>query len=86
MLNLDTHILLQALSGDLTSKKTKVLTTNLRDISIPMFEATSRRIRLRRRTVPNDSKPTQTLADIQPWALTAEICRPNLYLDCSRDP
>ena len=84
MLNLDTHVLLHALAGDLTSREAGLLGSDTWSISaISLWEITE----LRRIEVDlDDPELGRLLARVYFWPLTLDICRGIRDLDFRGDP
>lgn len=87
MLNLDTHILLYALTGDLTRRETSLLSSDTWSISAIVLWEISKLSELGRIEIDLDHPElVRTLARIQTWPLTLEVCRAILTLDFKGDP
>src|ERR1700679_945615 len=87
MLNLDTHILLGALVGDLTAKERTLLAAQEWSISGIVIWEIAKLAQLGRIEIdPNDSDLTRLLAGIHTWPITLEICRAMHSLDFRSDP
>jgi PIN domain nuclease of toxin-antitoxin system len=87
MLNLDTHILLYALTGDLTKREASLLSNDSWSISAITLWEISKLSELGRIEI-DLSQPdlVRTLARIQTWPLTLEVCRAVRTLDFKGDP
>jgi len=87
MLNLDTHILLHALSGELTPKETKVLAADTWSISAIVLWEIAKLAELGRIEVDlDDAELTRVLSRIHTWPITLDICRALRTLDFRSDP
>jgi PIN domain nuclease of toxin-antitoxin system len=87
MLNLDTHILLYALTGDLTRREAALLSRDTWSISaIVLWEITKLSELGRIEIDLEHSELVRTLARIQTWPLTLEVCRAIRTLDYEGDP
>lgn len=87
MLNLDTHILVFALSGTLTSTEQKILAAQTWGVSDIVFWELSMLIR-RGRIVLDLSDPIvqETLGQLHVWPITLEIANMIGTLDFNSDP
>ena len=87
MLNLDTHILLYALTGDLTRREASLLSRDTWSISAIVIWEISKLSELGRIEIDLEHPElTRTLARIQTWPLTLEVCRFIRTLDFKGDP
>ena len=87
MLNLDTHILVYALAGELTSKETKLLSGDTWSISAIVLWEISKLAQLGRIDVDiDDVGLTRALSRVHTWPITMEICRAIRTLDFRSDP
>jgi PIN domain nuclease of toxin-antitoxin system len=87
MLNLDTHILLYALTDDLTPRERALLASDTWSISAIVLWEIFKLSELGRIDVDLDHPElTRTLARIQTWPLTIEVCRTIQTLDFDSDP
>ncbi|MFN2375832.1 MAG: PIN domain-containing protein [Candidatus Binatia bacterium] len=87
MLNLDTHILLHALSGGLTPKEAKLLGGDSWSISAIVLWEISKLAELGRIEVDlDDADLTRALSRIHVWPITLELCRTLRTLDFRGDP
>ena len=87
MLNLDTHILIYALIGDLTASERAVLSHNRWGISsIVLWEIAKLHQKRRLSFGLHTPQLLTVLQDIQIWDLSAAVCRNILALDFSGDP
>ena len=87
MLNLDTHILIYALSGDLTPLETKKLSDQTWSISaIVLWEIEKLHSMGRIRLDLEDPELSDDLARLHIWPITIEICRSIRNLDFKSDP
>ncbi len=87
MLNLDTHILLHALTGDLTARETRLLETDVWSISAIVLWEIAKLAQLGRIEVDlDDDELTRVLARIYTGPITLDICRALRRLDFRGDP
>jgi PIN domain nuclease of toxin-antitoxin system len=87
MLNLDTHILFYALTDDLTRRERALLASDTWSISAIVLWEISKLSELERIEIDLDHPElTRTLARIQTWPLTIEVCRTIQTLDFDSDP
>jgi PIN domain nuclease of toxin-antitoxin system len=87
MLNLDTHVLLHAVIGDLTAAETKLLRGHRWSISAIVLWEIAKLAQLRRIAIDlDDPEVVRTLATLQVWPITLEIARASARLDVRSDP
>jgi PIN domain nuclease of toxin-antitoxin system len=87
MLNLDTHILLFALAGELTARERRLLATNRWSVSaIVLWEIAKLSQQRRIELELGAPELTRLLAGVHVWPLTLEICRKMGALDFESDP
>ncbi len=87
MLNLDTHILLYALTGDLTRREASLLSKDAWSISAIVLWEISKLSELGRIEIDlENSELVRTLARIETWPLTFEVCRTIRTMDFKGDP
>lgn len=87
MLNLDTHILLYALTGDLRDRETSLLSNDAWSISAIVLWEISKLSELGRIEIDLENPElVRTLARIETWPLTLEVCRTIRTLDFKGDP
>ncbi len=87
MLNLDTHILLFALAGELTARERHLLASNQWSMSAIVLWELSKLAQLGRIELDLDSAGLlRLLAGVHVWPLTLEICREIRSLDFHSDP
>lgn len=87
MLNLDTHILLYALTGDLTKRERSLLSRDAWSISAIVIWEISKLAELGRIDLDLEHPElARTLARIQTWPLTLDVCRAIRELDFKGDP
>jgi PIN domain nuclease of toxin-antitoxin system len=87
MLNLDTHVLLYALGGELRPAERKLLTRDTWSISAIVLWELAKLAELGRIEVDlDDPELSRALARIHTWPLTFEICREVRSLDFRSDP
>jgi PIN domain nuclease of toxin-antitoxin system len=87
MLNLDTHILLYAIAGEVTSKERKLLDGQQWSISAIVIWEIAKLAQLRRIEVDLDnSDMIRLLSRIHTWPITLDVCREIRSLDFHGDP
>jgi PIN domain nuclease of toxin-antitoxin system len=87
MLNLDTHVLLYAVTGALRPHEVELLRTDRWSISAIVLWEVAKLAQLRRIAVDlDDAEVVRVLARIQVWPLTREIARTSVALDVRGDP
>lgn len=87
MLNLDTHVLLYALTDDLTARERALLTDEVWSISAIVLWEIAKLSELGRIEIDlNHPELIRTLTRIQTWPLTLDICRSIQSLDFNSDP
>jgi PIN domain nuclease of toxin-antitoxin system len=87
MLNLDTHILIFALMGDLSKREDKLLRAHLWCISDIVIWELAKLAELGRITLSlNDSEVISLLSKIEVLPISVDVCRSLGKLDFSSDP
>lgn len=87
MLNLDTHILIFALSDTLTNKEKTVLTKELWSISSIVIWEIAKLSQLNRIEIDlDDPEFSLVLSNIHIWPLSLDVCRAIKKLDFAGDP
>jgi PIN domain nuclease of toxin-antitoxin system len=87
MLNLDTHVLLYALTGDLTRREATLLAHEAWSVSAIVIWEIGKLAELGRIEVDlDDAELVRTLARIHTWPLTLDVCRAIRQLDFRGDP
>jgi PIN domain nuclease of toxin-antitoxin system len=87
MLNLDTHVLLHALAGDLLAAERRLLTGNSWSISAIVLWEIAKLAQLGRIEVDlDDAELKQVIARVHVWPLDAAVCRESTHLDFTSDP
>ncbi len=87
MLNLDTHVLLFALAGDLTKREAALLSRDTWSISAIVLWEIAKLAQLGRIEIDLDDRElNRALARIHVWPLTLEVCRAIRSLDFQSDP
>lgn len=87
MLNLDTHVFLYALAGELTSREAAVIERDSWSIAAIVMWEIAKLAELGRIEVDlDDPELVRTLARIHVWPLTLEVCRAIRSLDFRGDP
>lgn len=87
MLNLDTHILLYALQGDLSPKENKILSSQPWSISAIVLWEISKLVELGKVDLDLDAPEfVRAISRLQIWPITLDICRAVHILDFDSDP
>jgi len=87
MLNLDTHILVHALHGDIKPGEQRLLATESWSIAAIVLWELSKLVQLGRVTLDlGDPEVTNALSSIHVWPLDLEIARVSTQLDFTGDP
>jgi PIN domain nuclease of toxin-antitoxin system len=87
MLNLDTHVLLNALVGRLSPPETRLLRNDRWSISAIVLWEVAKLAQLGRIAVDlDDAEVVRALARIHVWPITREIALASTQLDVSGDP
>lgn len=87
MLNLDTHILLHAVTASLTAKETKLLSAEQWSISAIVLWEIAKLAQLGRLEVDlDDRQVVRVLTSVHVWPITAEIAKTSTRLDVPGDP
>ena len=87
MLNLDTNVLLQALSGTLTPKERRLLENQTWGISAIVLWELAKLAQLGRITLDlSDSGVQRALNDLHVWPLDLAVARASTQLDFRSDP
>ena len=87
MLNLDTHILLHSLSGDLTTRERNLLANEPWSIAAIVLWEVAKLAQLGRITMDFDSKEwSQVMARVKIWPLDLPVVRATSALDFTSDP
>ena len=87
MLNLDTHVLLFALTGQLKAKERRLLEASPWSISAIVLWEISKLAQLERIELDlDDTDFKRTLSQLHVWPLSFEVCRAIHDLDFSSDP
>ena len=87
MLNLDTHILVHALSGDIKPGERKLLANDSWSIASIVLWELAKFVQLGRVTLDlEDPEMTAALSSIHVWPLDLEIARVSTQLDFTGDP
>jgi PIN domain nuclease of toxin-antitoxin system len=87
MLNVDTHMLLYAVTGALRPREKRLMSANRWSISAIVLWEVAKLAQLRRITVDlDDAEVVRVLARIHVWPLTREIARMSTLLDIQGDP
>jgi len=87
MLNLDTHILIYAFSGDLTAREEKLLSSHQWSISAIVLWELAMLAKLGRIELDLDMEELRRfLAPVQVWPLTYDVCLRMRKLDFKSDP
>lgn len=87
MLNLDTHILIYALTGELTATEKKTLSSAPWSISAIVLWEIAKLSQLKRIEIDlEDAEVYRTLSKIHTWPIDLEVCRALKKLDFKSDP
>jgi PIN domain nuclease of toxin-antitoxin system len=87
MLNLDTHVLLYAVTGALRARERELLSTDRWSISAIVLWEVAKLAQLRRINLDlDDVEVVRVLARVHVWPLTREIARASTRLDVKGDP
>ena len=87
MLNLDTHILIHALEGNLRPSERRLLASNAWSISAIVLWELAKLVQLRRVVIDLDSADfTRVFARVHVWPLDLATCRHATQLDFQSDP
>ena len=87
MLNLDTHILLHALTDDVTPKERRLLLADSWSISAIVLWEIAKLAQLGRIEVDLDSPLLlRTLSKLHVWPIDLAVCRVSIRLDFQGDP
>ena len=87
MLNLDTHVLVFALSGDLSKKEHALLERNDWSVSSIVLWELAKLVQLNRLVMDlEDRSIRRAIEGIQVWPITLEIARTSTRLDFRGDP
>ena len=87
MLNLDTHILIFALGGELRPKEQSLLVGNRWSISAIVLWELAKLIQLGRLDMDlDDREVVRTLSRLHVWPLDLAVARASTHLDFSSDP
>ena len=87
MLNVDTHVLLYALTGTLTPRERRLLSADHWSISAIVLWEIAKLAQLRRISIDlEDPEVVRALARIHVWPLTREIAYASTRLDIHGDP
>jgi PIN domain nuclease of toxin-antitoxin system len=87
VLNLDTHILLHALAGDLTRAETRLLKGHRWSVSAIVLWEMAKLAQLGRIEMDlDDVTLSRALGSIQIWPITMDIARASTRLDVRSDP
>jgi PIN domain nuclease of toxin-antitoxin system len=87
MLNLDTHVLLYAVAGELTVSERRILSRDRWSISSIVLWEVAKLAQIGRVEIDlDDADLNRVLASIHVWPITAEIARASTRLDVRSDP
>lgn len=87
MLNLDTHILIYALTGDLSTRERNLLSAEPWSISSIVLWEMATLSQLGRVTIDLDGPDlSRLLAQLHVWPLDWDVCRQTMNLDFQSDP
>jgi PIN domain nuclease of toxin-antitoxin system len=87
MLNLDTHVLIHALRGDLRPRERELLATDSWGIAAIVLWELAKLAQLGRLTIDLDDPEVKVaLSELHVWPLDLEIARASTHLDFRGDP
>ena len=87
MLNLDTHVLVHALGGNLSQREKELLERNEWSISAIVLWEIAKLVKLGRISMDlNDSEVVRTLSGIHLWPIDLAVSLTSTQLDFSSDP
>ena len=87
MLNLDTHVLIHALRGDVRPRERALLAANSWGVAAIVWWELAKLVQLRRITLDlEDSEVEGTLSSIHVWPLDLAVARASTRLDFRGDP
>jgi PIN domain nuclease of toxin-antitoxin system len=87
MLNLDTHILVHALSGTLTAAERRLLSRESWSVSAIVLWELAKLVQLGRLVLDLESPDfTRALGSVRVWPLDLAVCRQSIRLDFHGDP
>lgn len=87
MLNLDTHVLIHALNGELTGEEAELLSSETWSISAIVLWEISKLVQIGRIELDlDDPDVVRTLSKIHTWPLGLDVCRAIHDLDFRGDP
>ena len=87
MLNLDTHILLYALTGALIPRERRLLSGDVWSISAIVLWEIAKLAQLKRIDIDlDDVELTRLLSRLHTWPISIEVCRAIALLDFRSDP
>jgi PIN domain nuclease of toxin-antitoxin system len=87
MLNLDTHVLVHAMSGDLTPREASLLRADRWGISAIVLWELAKLVQLRRIEMDlDDPEVDRFLAHVHVWPVTLEVVRALRRIDVKSDP
>ena len=87
MVNLDTHILVFALTGEVTDKERRVLASNTWSVSAIVLWELAKLVQLGRIDIDlDDAELTRTLSSIQIWPIDLAVSIQSTRLDFKSDP
>ena len=87
MLNVDTHVLLYAVTGDLRPREARLLSADRWSISAIVLWEIAKLAQLGRIAVDlDDTEVVRVLARVHVWPVTREIARASTRLDVRGDP
>ncbi len=87
MLNLDTHVLIHAMTGEITAREGRILRGARWGISAIVLWELAKLVQLRRVEIDlDDPELDRFLANVHVWPLTLEVVRALRRLDFQSDP
>lgn len=87
MINLDTHMLVFSMAGEVTAKERAVLSANPWSISAIVLWELAKLVQLGRLDMDlDDPEVTRTLSALHVWPIDLAVCRQSTRLDFHGDP
>ena len=87
MINLDTHLLVFALAGEVTARERRVLTANTWSISAIVFWELAKLVQMDRIDLDlDDADVVRTLSGLHVWPIDLAVSRQSTRLDFKADP
>ena len=87
MINLDTHVLVFALGGEVTARERRVLAANTWSISAIVFWELAKLVQIGKIDLDlDDAEVVRTLSGLHVWPLDLAVSRQSTRLDFKSDP